>query len=135
MKFFKIIKNNAPGNHFTVYMESGEHKEHYVCDYIAEDTPEAQAANELGLTLRSRLLRSKGKYTMIEGNIYNPTRLLSIIVSLKAYDVERFTGNEYRDGHALLKIEADGCTNRYLIYSEKTLDGLLKDLRKMKIQK
>lgn len=132
MKFFKVIRNNAPPNHFTVYMETGEHKEHYVCDFIAEDTPEAQAANELGLTLRSRLLRSKGEFAMLEGTIFNPHRLLNIIVSLKAYDVERFTGNEYRDGHALLKIEADGCINRYLIYSSKTVDKLLDKLKKLK---
>jgi len=132
MKFFKVIRNNAPANHFTVYMETGEHKEHYVCDFIAEDTPEAQAANELGLTLRSRLLRSKGEFAMLEGTIFNPHRLLNIIVSLKAYDVERFTGNEYRDGHALLKIEADGCINRYLIYSSKTVDKLLDKLKKLK---
>jgi len=135
MKFFKVTKNNAPANHFARYMETPEHREHYVCDYIAEDTPEAQAANELGLTLRSRLLRSKGKYAMLEGSIFSPLRLLEIIVSLKAYDVERFTGKEYRDGHALLKIEADGCINRYLIYGDKTLDGLLEDLKKLKIQK
>jgi len=132
MKFFKVIRNNAPPNHFTVYMETGEHKEHYVCDFIAEDTPRAQAANELGLTLRSRLLRSKGEFAMLEGTIFNPHRLLNIIVSLKAYDVERFTGNEYRDGHALLKIEADGCINRYLIYSSKTVDKLLDKLKKLK---
>jgi len=113
-------------------METGEHKEYYVCDFIAEDTPEAQAANELGLTLRSRLLRSKGEFAMLEGTIFNPHRLLNIIVSLKAYDVERFTGNEYRDGHALLKIEADGCINRYLIYSSKTVDKLLDKLKKLK---
>jgi len=113
-------------------METGEHKEHYVCDFIAEDTPGAQAANELGLTLRSRLLRSKGEFAMLEGTIFNPHRLLNIIVSLKAYDVERFTGNEYRDGHALLKIEADGCINRYLIYSSKTVDKLLDKLKKLK---
>ena len=132
MIFFKATKKDAPANHFAVYMESTDHREFYVCDYINEDTPEAAAINELGLTLRARLERSKGSYAMLEGTIFNPYRLLDSIVDFKAFDVERFTGKEYRSGHALLKVEADGCTNRYLIYQKRTLDELTARLESMK---
>jgi hypothetical protein len=113
-------------------MEPGDHKEYYVCDYINEDTPEAKEINELGLTLRARLNRSRGEYAMLEGTIFNPTRLLDSIIKLTAFDVEKFTGSEYRDGHAILKVEADGCLNKYLIYGSYTLDKLTDRLKKMK---
>lgn len=132
MKFFSVTKNDAPANHFAVYMETADHKEYYVCDYIVEDTPEAKETNELGLTLRARLNRSKGEYAMLEGTIFNPTRLLDSIVRLTAFDVEKFTGKEYRDGHALLKVEADGCINKYLIYKSSYLGKLTDRLKKMK---
>ena len=132
MKFFDITKKDAPPNHFAVYMETSDHKEYYVCDYIIEDTPEAKETNELGLTLRARLNRSRGEYAMLEGTIFDPIRLLDSIVRLTAFDVEKFTGREYRDGHALLKVEADGCLNKYLIYKTSYLDKLVGRLKEMK---
>ena len=132
MKFYKKVKANSPANIFSVYMKTDKEQNHYVCDYIAEDTSEAQEVNELGLTLRSRLKRSRGIYAMLEGTIFNPERLLGIIVSFKSYDVESFTGKEYLDGHVVLKIEADGCVNKYLIYDKRYLEKWTDRLKEMK---
>ena len=132
MKFFKIVKKDSLDNHYEVFMETREHKEHYVCEYIDVDTPEAKEINELGLTLRSRLLRSNGEFAMLEGTIFNPKRLMDVIVDLKSFEFEEFTGKEYRDGHSILTVEADGYINKYLIYSNKVVNELKDRLNRLK---
>ena len=132
MKFYKVLKNNAPVNHYAVYVEINYQEEHYICDYIGEDTPEAKVVNELGLTLRSRLVRSKGKYAMLEGTIFNPCRLAKIIIDLKSFDFKSFKGSEYKSGHTLLTVEADGYINKYLIYDDRTVSDLKEDLNNLK---
>ena len=135
MDFYKVSKNNGNENHFLVYMETRRHKEHYVCDYIAEDSPEADEANELGLTLRSRLLRSNGAFAMVEGTIFNPKRLLQIIVDLEDYSHEQYSGGIYRDSHSSLTVKADGCMNKYLLYDEITIKEIMEGLEKIKKRK
>lgn len=90
------------------------------------DTGEDTAANELGLTLRARLTRSKGKYAMLEGTIFNPERLLDSACGITGHMTEEFIGGEYKDGYTLLTVTADGCTNKYMIFSKFMLTTLLK---------
>ena len=126
MYFFKEPKANAQANHYAIYISDRDATKQYVCDYIDDDSPEAGEINELGLTLRSRILRSNGKYAMLEGTIFNPYRLLDIIVNLNEYDVDR------NNGRILLKVTADGCVNQYLIFKERTLTELTDGLEKLK---
>jgi len=128
----KESKPNAHANHYAVYMSDAKHTAAYVCDYIAEDTPEAQKLNELGLTLRARLRRSNGVYAMLEGSIFNPDRLTSCIIDLCGFDVHYFKGGEYRDGYWFLSVEADGCVNKYQVYSQRKVDELTKFLNEFK---
>ena len=129
MHFFKTPKqeNNPKNNIFAVYME-WDRNEHYVCDMVDSDTEEANAVNELGLTLRARLTRSRGKYAMLEGSIFNPERLLDAACGVTNYQKEEFTGGSYKRGYTLLTVTTDGCVNKYMIFSEALLKMLIKRL-------
>jgi hypothetical protein len=105
-----------------------DRNEHYVCDLVVSDAAEDIAANELGLTLRSRLTRSKGRYAMLEGSIFDPERLLKAACGITGYKKDVFTGGEYKKGYTLLTITADGCVNKYMIFSALLLESLTKSL-------
>lgn len=124
MYFYRKPKenDNPDGKRFAVYMKLDS--EHYVCDMVDGDTADDIAANELGLTLRARLTRSKGKYAMLEGAIFNPERLLDSVCEISNFKTEEFVGGEYKRGYTLLTVTADGCTNKYMIYSGHLLDSL-----------
>lgn len=134
MEFYKKPKanGNEDGKRHAVYMEH-ERQDHYVCDMVDGDDEEAAAINSLGLTLRVRLTRSKGKYAMLEGEIFNPERLLRAACDVTDYKTKAFTGGEYKKGYTLLTVTADGCTNKYMIFDERILESLLKSIKtKMK---
>jgi len=101
---------------------------HYVCDMTDGNAAEDIASNELGLTLRARLTRSKGKYVMLEGTIFNPERLLEAACEITDFKKEEFIGGEYKDGYTLLIITADGCINKYMIFSKSMLTSLTSKL-------
>ena len=128
MKFTKIQKNQNPadGKKYAVYMNH-ENKEHYVCDMIDGSAAEDIALNELGLTLRARLIRSKGKYAMLEGTIFNPSRLLEAACEITDFQKEDFIGGDYKNGYTLLTVTADGCVNKYMIFNKSLADLLTKD--------
>ena len=122
-------ENNPDGKHYSVYMElSG--RTHYVCDLISDGGEDAASVNNLGLTLRARLTRSKGSYAMLEGEVFNPNRLLEAACDITAYSVDPFIGGKYKDGYTLLTVTADGCVNKYLVFSEATLKTLVNQIKK-----
>jgi hypothetical protein len=128
MDFFRELKteNNPDGNHYLVYVANPDTRgKHYVSEMIDDDSAAAAKANEIGLTLRARLDRSGGKYAMLEGSIFNPTRLLRIVCSVTEYDVKSFTDGIYKSGHNLLTVKADGCVNKYLVYNDRLLRELV----------
>ena len=130
MNFKKVQKNqNSPDGKgkYAVYMNHNG-REHYVCDMTDGNTSEDIASNELGLTLRARLTRSKGKYAMLEGTIYNPERLLEAACEINDFKKEEFIGGEYKEGYTTLTITADGCVNKYMIFSWDLLTTLIKKL-------
>ena len=131
MNFTKVPKNqnNPDGAKFSVYLEYLGYK-HYVCDMTDSTAAEDIAANELGLTLRARLTRSRGKYAMLEGTIFNPERLLDAACEITDYKKEEFTGGDYKDGYTLLTITADYCVNTYMIFDKKMLFDLVGKLEK-----
>jgi len=131
MKFTKKAKkeNNPDGNIYAVYMTANS-GEHYVCDMI--DNDESVAVNELGLTLRARLTRSNGKYAMLEGTIFNPTRLINAACKITDYNTEDFTGGEFKQGYTLLTVTADRCVNKYMIFCKSLLNTLLLELKQKK---
>ena len=130
MKFYrKPHEDNPRGTNYAVYMESNYGRTHYVCEMTDESGDEAKAINELGLTLRARLTRSKGVYAMLEGSIFDPNRLLKSVCEISNYTVEPFIGGLYKDGYTLLTITADGCVNKYLIFSEPTLKTLVSSIK------
>lgn len=131
MEFYKVPKteSNPDGKVFAVYMKTIS-LEHYVCDMFADDSAEAAAVNALGLTLRARLDRSRGKYAMLEGEIFNPERLLRIACEITDFKKEDFTGDEYKNGHCLLTVTADGVTNKYLVYDPALRNTLLTGIEK-----
>ena len=104
-------------------------KIHYVCDFIDDNSDEAKAANELGLTLRARLKRSKGEYAMLEGSIFNPKNLVEIVCNVTNYKTKEFKGGDYQEGYTHLTVTADGCTNEYLIFNGNVLEHLLKKIK------
>ena len=110
MNFYKVQKNqsNPDSQRYAVYM-THDNKAHYVCDMTDGSFAEDAALNELGLTLRARLTRSKGKYAMLEGSIFNPERLLDAACEITDFSTEEFTGGDYKNGYTLLTIAADGC--------------------------
>ena len=126
MKFNKAQKNQD-GKTYAVYMTL-ESKTHYVCDITDGSTAEDIASNELGLTLRARLTRSNGKYAMLEGAIFNPDRFLDAACEITDFKKEDFIGGEYEDGYTILTVTADGCENKYMIFSQSMLDTLTKKL-------
>jgi len=135
MNFKKIQKNQSnPDNagKYAVYMQYNG-GEHYVCDITDGTTADNITSNELGLTLRSRLIRSKGKYAMLEGTIFNPERLLEAACEINEFKKEAFTDGDYKDGYTLLIITADGCVNKYMIFSNELLAVLIRKLEKMAI--
>jgi len=127
MNFKKVKK----GKKTLVYMQNGR-KEQYVCEIVDDSTENAVAVNEHGLTLRARILRSKGQYAMSEGTIFNPRRLLDSACEITDHKTEEFKDADYKDGHTLLTITADGCINKYLIFSSVLLDELLKKIKSRK---
>jgi hypothetical protein len=130
MVFKKMLKQKSSkdGKVFAVFMNHNK-REHYVCDLYEGDTPEAAAANELGLTIRSRLLRSGGESAMLEGSIFNPSRLLDIVCAVTDYTAEKVEGFNNVKGYTLLTITADGCVNKYMVFSEYTLERLTSKLK------
>ena len=130
MNFYKVQKNqsNPDSQIYAVYM-AHENKEHYVCDMADGSSAEDAALNELGLTLRARLTRSKGKYAMLEGSIFNPERLLDAACGITDFSTEEFTGGDYKNGYTLLTVTADGCVNKYMIFNRVMLDSLIKKLK------
>lgn len=128
MNFYKEKKNNdnPDGKKYSVYMKFDG--DHYICDMIDGGTPNDVAANELGLTLRARLIRSKGKYAMLEGTVFNPERLLEAACEITDFIKKEFSGGEYKKGYTLLTIQADGCINKYMIFSKLLLDSLIKKI-------
>ena len=129
MNFYKTKKgeNNPDGKTYAVYLEL-DRNEHYVCDMVDGSTEEDTAVNELGLTLRSRLTRNHGKYAMLEGSIFDPERLLKAACEINDFKKEAFIGGEYKDGYTLLSVTADGCVNKYMIFSRYLLDSLVDKL-------
>ncbi len=134
MRFHREPKteNNPDLTQHSVYMVDASGRGHYICDMIDGDTPEALAVNTLGLTLRARLTRSKGAYAMLEGEVFNPNRLLDAACTVTDYTVEPFKGDVYKDGYTLLTVNADGCVNKYLIFTDSLLRALERSLKKMK---
>ena len=130
MVFQKTAKkeNNPDGNLYTVQMRYGG-RNYYVCQMIDGDTPEAAAVNELGLTLRARLVRSKGKYAMLEGTIFNPSRLLDAACEVTDYSKDYFVSGDSQKGYTLLSITADGCVNKYMIFDTVLLRALTSKLK------
>lgn len=130
MKFYRKPKENNPkGKSYVVYMELDYGKSHYVCDITDESGDEATAMNELGLTLRARLTRSKGVYAMLEGCVFDPKRLLKSVCGITDYTAEPKIGGIYKDGYTMLTIFADGCVNKYMIFSESTLKSLVSSIK------
>ena len=129
MKFSKtkLSEGNSNDNRYAVYMDH-ERYTYYVCDMIDDDTEKSAAINELGLTLRARLIRSKGKYAMLEGVIFNPDRLLQSACEITDYSTEDFKGGDYKSGYTLLTVTADNCINKYLIFNEFLLKTLLRSI-------
>ena len=129
MNFYKAQKNqnNPDSTKYAVYMKLNI-AEHYVCDMSDGNTAEDVSLNELGLTLRARLTRSNGKYAMLEGAIFNPERLLDAACEITNFKKESFTGGDYKEGYTLLTVTADGCVNKYMIFSNVMLDLLVKRL-------
>jgi len=130
MEFFKtkVNESNSNGNRYAVYMQH-ERYTYYVCDMIDDDTEKSADINELGLTLRARLTRSKGKYAMLEGVIFNPERLLQSACEITDYSTEEFKGGEYKSGYTLLTVTTDNCINKYLIFNEVLLQNLLRSIK------
>ena len=126
INFYRETKkeNNEDGRKYAVYMKLLGN-EYYVCDMIEGNTAEDSIINELGLTLRARLIRSRGKYAMLEGTIFNPERLLKSICGTPTYKKEEFSNGEYKRGYTLLSINADGCENKYMIFDKTMLDSLV----------
>ena len=128
MNFYKNPKkDDKTGKAFSVYMENNG-SAHYVCDMIGSSAKEDIAVNELGLTLRARLTRSKGKFAMLEGTIFDPERLLKSACEITGYEKEVFSGGEYMAGYSLLTITADGCVNKYMVFSNTLLNTLINNL-------
>lgn len=130
MKFYREPKpeKNPDGTKYSVYMEN-DGRTHYVCDMTDGTDLEATAANTLGLTLRARLTRSKGDFAMLEGDVFDPARLLKSVCSITEHTLEPFKGGVYKDGYTLLTIRADGCVNKYLIFSERRLKDLVDSIK------
>jgi hypothetical protein len=112
-----------------------ECNDHYVCDLVDSDAVEDAAENELGLTLRARLTRSKGQYAMLEGSIFNPERLLEAVCNVAHYEKEEFIGGAYMKGYTLLTITADGCVNKYMVFNKNLLNSLIKKLDSVVVKK
>ena len=131
MEFTRTLKkeNNPEGNVYSVLMRHNG-RIYYVCEMIDGDTEEAAAVNELGLTLRARLVRSKGQYAMLEGTIFNPSRLLDAVCEITDYTKEDFVSGDDKEGYSLLSITADGCINKYMIFSTSLLDALISQINK-----
>jgi hypothetical protein len=100
----------------------------YVCDMADSSDPEHVAVNELGLTLRARLVRSSGKYAMLEGTIFNPQRLIGAACEINDFKKEEVPGTDGKKGHTLLTVTADGCVNTYMIFDKSLLDSLTSKL-------
>ena len=130
MVFSKTAKkeNNPDGNVYSVQMRHNG-RDYYVCEMIDSETPEAVAANELGLTLRARLVRSKGQYAMLEGTIFNPIRLLDAACEVTNYTKDYFVNGDSQEGYTLLTIMADECINKYMIFSSSLLSSLTSKLK------
>lgn len=130
MNFYREPKTekNPAGTRYSVYMQNNG-KTHYVCDIDDGAGSDATAVNNLGLTLRARLTRSKGEYAMLEGEVFNPTRLLQSVCGITGHTVEPFMGGIYKDGYTLLTIKADGCVNKYLIFSDRKLRELVGSIK------
>lgn len=131
MYFNKTVKkeDNPDGNVYTVQMRHNG-RDYYVCEMIDSDTPEALAVNELGLTLRARLVRSRGQYAMLEGTIFNPNRLLEAACKITDYTKDYFVSGDSQEGYTLLSITADGCVNKYMVFSSNLLSVLSSELKK-----
>ena len=120
MDFYKEPKE---GGRYAVYI-SIDRKTHYVCDMTDGTSAEDTAVNELGLTLRARLTRSNGKFAMLEGSVFNPERLLKAACEITEFKKEAFTGGDYKSGYTLITVTADGCVNKYMVFSKRMLDSL-----------
>lgn len=133
MKFVLELKNNSSEDQeqYLVYMiDNGQ--THYVCEMCEGIGGDAQKINDLGLTLRARLHRSRGKYAMLEGTVFNPLRLIGCICHLENYQTEDFVGGIYKSGYTKLTIIADHCVNIYLIFQRPYLNTLLNKLEQLR---
>jgi hypothetical protein len=130
MYFYKEpqSESNPDGKLYHVYMAHGT-KAHYVCDMIDGNTEEAAAVNKLGLTLRARLTRSRGAYAMLEGEIFNPNRLMDAACEFSGYTAEPFKDGKYKNGYTLLTVTADGIINKYLIFENSVLKSLVETIK------
>jgi hypothetical protein len=126
MKFYKKAKtvNNPDDNIYSVFMNH-EGRKYFVCEMVSSDSAEDATVNELGLTLRTRLTRSKGKYAMLEGSIFSPERLLEAACGIDDYTREDIDGRDDSKGYTLLTITADGCVNKYMVFNVILLDTLI----------
>jgi len=122
MKFTKTQKTDNPGESVVFMHLRGV--DYYVCDMVDNSNPNHVAINELGLTLRSRLARSNGKFAMLEGTIFNPERLLTAACAINDYQKKEIIGVNGKKGYTLLTITADDCVNTFMIF-DKSLLGTL----------
>ena len=130
MNFYMIPKEEdiLIKKSYSVYMENNSHH-HYICDLIDDDSEKAKEVNELGLTLRARLTRSKGAFAMLVGVVFDPFRLLRAACDITSHKTEEFVGGQYKNGYTLLTIIADRCTNKYLVFDKSQLESLLKKIK------
>lgn len=128
MNFYKkqIGENAQAGKRYAVYMHHNQ-DHYYVCEMVDSNAPEDAAANELGLTLRSRLVRSKGKYAMLQGTIFNPSRLINAACEITKYKKEDVSSGNTK-GYTLLTVTADGCVNSYMVFDRCLLNLLIRSL-------
>lgn len=75
------------------------------------------------------MTRSNGVYAMLEGEIFNPDSLLRAACTITEYAVEPFIGGVYKDGYSLLTVVADGCVNKFRVFSELKLKELVNAIK------
>ena len=133
MQFHKKQKTGAipDEKRYAVYMQQNGCPDKYVCDMVDGDGEEAAAINKLGLNLRTRLTRSQGRYAMLEGEIFDPERLVKAVCSVTSFETEAVKDKTAK-GHTRLTVTADGITNTYLVFDSSTLDSLIRKLEELK---
>jgi hypothetical protein len=53
---------------------------------------------------------------MLEGEVFNPERLLRSVCDITNHSKEEFSGGEYKHGYSLITVTADGVTNKYMVF-------------------